>query len=75
MNHRNPSEQNHKEQSHKDYQIDDTFEKNVCSATEMTGLIPALPEDEDELRNYEELYRYLPDPARMDGEDGRILRR
>ena len=64
MKHRNPSEQNHE-----DYQIDDTFEKNVCSATEMTGLIPALPEDEAELQNYDELYRYLPDPARIDGED------
>lgn len=56
MKHQNPSEQNHT-----DYNIDDTFEENVCSATEMTGLIPSLPEDEAELHNYEELFRYLPD--------------
>lgn len=64
MKHQNPSDQNHT-----DYKVDDTFEKNVCSAMEMTGLIPALPEDEAELQNYEKLYRYLPDPARTDEED------
>lgn len=50
-----------------DYKIDDTFEKNVCSSTEMTGLIPALPQDQEELRHYEELFRYL--PAADDKED------
>lgn len=64
MKHQNPSEQ-----AHLEYKIDDTFEKNVCSAMEMTGLIPALPEDDAELHHYEELYRYLPAPARTDGED------
>lgn len=64
MKHQNPSDQ-----FHTDYNIDDNFEKNVCSAMEMTGLIPALPENEAELRNYEELFPYLPNPARIDEED------
>ena len=64
MKHKNPSDQ-----EHQNYNIDDTFKKNVCSAMEMTGLIPALPEDAAELHHYEELYRYLPAPAGLDEED------
>lgn len=63
MKHQNPSNQ-----TRSTYKVDDTFEKNVCSAMEMTGLIPALPEDDAELHHYEELYRYLPAPARADEE-------
>ena len=30
-----------------------------CSATDCTGLIPARPATDEELKNYEELYPYL----------------
>ena len=33
----------------------------ACSATDCTGLIPALPETDAELEHYQELYHYLPD--------------
>ena len=33
----------------------------ACSATDCTGLIPALPETEAELEHYQDLYHYLPD--------------
>lgn len=32
-----------------------------CSATDCTGLIPALPETDAELEHYQDLYHYLPD--------------
>ena len=32
----------------------------VCSAGDCTGLIPALPESDEELEAYEELYPNLP---------------
>lgn len=31
----------------------------ACSAQECTGLIPSLPEDEDEIEQYEELFPYI----------------
>lgn len=31
---------------------------NSCSSTDCTGLIPALPEDEAELRSYHETYHF-----------------
>ncbi len=31
---------------------------NACSATDCTGLIPALPESEEELEAYEEMYQF-----------------
>jgi hypothetical protein len=31
----------------------------ACSATECTGLIPSLPQSEEEREHYEELYPYL----------------
>lgn len=39
----------------------DAFDINVqaCSTMDCTGLIPALPETEEELEAYEELYPYL----------------
>lgn len=33
---------------------------DICSATECTGLIPALPETESEITSYEQLYHFLP---------------
>lgn len=33
---------------------------DVCSATECTGLIPAMPETESEITSYEQLYHFLP---------------
>ena len=32
----------------------------VASANEMTGLIPAGPQDKEEVKNYEKVYPYLP---------------
>lgn len=32
-----------------------------CSATDCTGLIPALPSSDAELAHYNDLYHYLPD--------------
>lgn len=36
---------------------------NAASSMDCTGLIPSLPESQDELDSYEELYHYLPRPA------------
>ena len=33
----------------------------ACSATDCTGLIPALPETDAELEHYQDLYHYLPE--------------
>ncbi len=41
----------------------------VCSARDCTGLIPALPQDEEEILAYEELYPYLPRAANSAGDD------
>lgn len=32
----------------------------ACSATDLTGLIPANPESDEELESYEELYPFIP---------------
>ena len=37
---------------------DDTIERKACSATDCTGLIPALPDSEEELEAYADLYHY-----------------
>lgn len=44
-----------------DYLIkdDDYSDNQVVSSMECTGLIPALPENEEELEHYEELYPFL----------------
>lgn len=49
------------ENRQKEPEAKDDFDINVqaCSATDCTGLIPALPETEEELNAYEELYPYL----------------
>ena len=46
-----------KQLSSTDWEID----IQSCSATDCTGLIPALPETDAELGHYQELYHYLPD--------------
>lgn len=33
---------------------------NAASATDFTGLIPSLPESEEELESYEDLYHFRP---------------
>ena len=41
--------------------IDDyDYLSNAASATDCTGLIPSLPETQEELDSYENLYHYLP---------------
>ena len=37
------------------------FDIQSCSATDCTGLIPALPETDAEFEHYQDLYHYLPD--------------
>ena len=46
------------EDTKKEEQDDDDL--RICSSMECTGLIPALPENEDQLESYEELYPFLP---------------
>ena len=41
----------------------------ACSATDCTGLIPALPETDAELEHYQELYHYLPDSPDQTADD------
>ena len=37
----------------------DDSDIQACSATDCTGLIPALPQDEAEVEAYEDLYPYI----------------
>ena len=46
------------EDTKKEEQDDDNL--RICSSMECTGLIPALPENEDQLESYKELYPFLP---------------
>lgn len=48
---------------------DDLKDNPVASSMECTGLIPALPETEDELEFYEEMFPYLAPAASKDPED------
>lgn len=48
---------------------DDLLGNPVASAMEFTGLIPALPETEDELESYEEMMPFLTPPAAINSED------
>ncbi|MCD8221913.1 MAG: hypothetical protein LUD07_06950 [Clostridiales bacterium] len=41
----------------------DLDDLKICSATDCTGLIPALPQTETEYGNYEEIYPFLTKPA------------
>ena len=49
----------------------DDSDIQACSATDCTGLIPALPETDAELEHYQDLYHYLPDSPNQaaDGSD------
>ena len=40
--------------------IDEMYDRSLCSATDCTGLIPALPVTDSEITSYEELYHFLP---------------
>lgn len=42
--------------------MDSTMETqmDICSATDCTGLIPALPASDSEITSYEQLYHFLP---------------
>lgn len=43
-------------------EIIDSFDylSNAASSQDCTGLIPALPESDEEIEAYEELYHFLP---------------
>ncbi len=41
--------------------IFDEEDANVFSATECTGLIPTLPQDEEEDENYRKLFKVFPE--------------
>lgn len=45
-----------KKSKHKE---DADLDIQACSATDCTGLIPALPQSEAELESYEDLYPYI----------------
>lgn len=40
---------------------DDYLDFKACSATDCTGLIPALPQSDSELESYAEVYHYPAD--------------
>lgn len=40
---------------------DDYLDVKACSATDCTGLIPALPQSDSELESYAEVYHYPAD--------------
>lgn len=42
---------------------------NACSATDCTGLIPSLPQSKAELESYNDLYRFEPEAAAVNGND------
>ena len=54
-----------KQRSSTDWDID----IQSCSATDCTGLIPALPETDAELEHYQDLYHYLPDSQNQAADD------
>lgn len=42
---------------------EDLMEAPIVSSMECTGLIPSLPETDDELESYEEMYPFLTPPS------------
>lgn len=42
-----------------DYKEMEDIDIQACSAMDCTGLIPSLPQNEDERESYEELYPYI----------------
>lgn len=55
-------EQRNNEELMDDGFMEDDFmaDRSLCSATDCTGLIPALPVSEGEIASYEQLYHFLP---------------
>jgi len=43
-----------------DLEEESLLDLDICSATDCTGLIPALPQSGSEITSYEELYHFLP---------------
>lgn len=43
---------------------DSYFSRSICSSTDCTGLIPALPSSEEELEAYEEMYAFCSKPVK-----------
>lgn len=43
-----------------DLEDDTMYDLDICSATDCTGLIPALPATDSEITSYEQLYHFLP---------------
>ena len=50
------------------YHIRD-IDVNACSTTDCTGLIPSLPQSKAELESYNDLYRFEPEAAAVNGDD------
>lgn len=46
------------------YLVEATSDSRACSSMDCTGLIPALPQSEAELKSYEELYPYITYPVK-----------
>lgn len=45
---------------------DTLYDRSLCSATDCTGLIPALPVTDSEIDSYEALYHFLPKAKKED---------
>ena len=45
---------------YQDLTEDTMYAPDICSATDCTGLIPALPQSDSEITSYEQLYHFLP---------------
>lgn len=46
------------------FSIDDYDISNTSSSTDCTGLMPSLPQNEEERESYEDIYRYTPPDIR-----------
>lgn len=60
MQDKNKDPHTKKEPERTDYNefSDSCFSKSICSSTDCTGLIPAMPSSQDELEAYEEMYQF-----------------
>lgn len=47
---------------------------NAASATDCTGLIPSLPQTEDELDSYNDIVQYMSPAAKSSAADGQDVR-
>ena len=49
---------------------EDDFDIDIqsCSATDCTGLIPSLPQSDDEVEHYNELRQFLPEASGKNSE-------